>query len=190
MKMNRSVVLTFVLLIVAASVYRVWPDRPFGFAPQWAMAIFAGAVIKDKKLAFLFPLLSMFISDSLYQLLFVKGQTGIWGFYEGQWSNYILFGSLVFFGFMIKNINAKKILAASLAAPSAFFLVSNLMVWIGGGGYARPKTFGGLLQCYADGVPFYQTSLVATVFFSAVLFGSYFLLRQKQPKLQTAATKN
>lgn len=180
MKMNRSVLFSFLLLILAASLYRVWPERPFGFAPQWAMAIFAGAVISNKRLAILFPLLSMFISDTLYQLLFVKGQTAIWGFYEGQLTNYLLFGSLVFFGFMIKKINWKNVLAASLAAPSAFFLLSNFFVWTSGAGYARPKTFSGLLQCYADGVPFYQMSLVATVFFSAVLFGSYYLLTSKE----------
>lgn len=179
MKTNRHVLLAFILLIIAASLYRVWPDRPFGFAPQWAMAIFAGAVIKDKKWAFILPLISMFISDTLYQILFSNNQSAIWGFYEGQLANYILFGSLVLFGMMIQKINWVKIISASLAAPSAFFLISNLLVWIGGGGYARPKTIDGLMQCYADGVPFYQMSLAATMIFSFVLFGVYFLVKQR-----------
>jgi len=186
MKFDRSALLAFILLILAASLYRVWPDRPYGFAPQWAMAIFAGAVIKDKKYAFLFPLISMFISDALYQILFSAGSTPIWGFYEGQLTNYILFGSLVLFGFMITRTNAIKIIAASLAAPSAYFLISNLLVWTSGGGYMRPKTFSGLMQCYADGVPFYQMSLVATLCFSGVLFGSYYLLKQKEVQHQVA----
>ena len=82
MKQNRSALLALGLLILTASLYRAWPDRPFGFAPQWALAVFGGAVIKDKKLAFIFPLLSMFISDTLYQLLFQNGASQIWGFYE------------------------------------------------------------------------------------------------------------
>ena len=69
MKLNKSVLLSFGLLILAASLYRAWPDRPYGFAPQMAMALFGGAVIKDKKLAFLLPLLSMLISDLFYQVL-------------------------------------------------------------------------------------------------------------------------
>ena len=137
MKQNKSALIAFGLLILAASLYRIWPDRPFGFAPQWAMAVFGGAVIKDKKMAFLFPLLSIFISDTIYQLMFQNGASQIWGFYEGQWSNYILFASLAVFGLMIRKINWIKIIAASLAAPSAYFLISNFLVWIGGGGYQR-----------------------------------------------------
>jgi hypothetical protein len=180
MKMNRSALLSLILLVLAASLYRAWPERPFGFAPQWAMAIFAGAVIKDKRFAFLFPLISMFISDTLYQLLFMNGQSPIWGFYEGQLTNYILFGLLVMFGFMIKTINWKKIIFPAIAAPTAFFLASNFLVWTAGAGYSRPKTFGGLIQSYVDGIPFYQMSLLATLLFSAVLFGCYYLLTEKE----------
>ena len=180
MKVNKSVLLTLGLLILACSLYRVWPGRPFGFAPQWAMAVFAGAVIKDKRWAFLLPLLSMLVSDTLYQVLYYNGIGQIWGFYGGQWLNYLLFLSLTVFGFMIRNrITVANVFAASLAAPSAFFLLSNFMVWISGGGYHRPLTGAGLLQCYADGVPFYQMSLLATPLFSAVLFGAYFLVQQK-----------
>jgi hypothetical protein len=184
MKQNRSVLVAFGLLILAASLYRVWPDRPFGFAPQWAMAIFGGAVIKDKRLAFLFPLLSIFISDTIYQLMFQNGATQIWGFYEGQWNNYVLFGLLTVFGLMIRKISWIKIIAASLAAPSVYFLISNFLVWIGGGGYHRPTLMG----AYIDGIPFYQMSLMATLIFSGVLFGTYFLIRDQslQPKQQLA----
>ena len=180
MKLNKSVLLTFGLLVLACSLYRVWPDRPFGFAPQWAMAVFAGAVMKDKRWAFLLPLLSMLVSDTLYQVLYYNGIGQIWGFYGGQWLNYLLFLSLTVFGFMIRNrTTVPNVLAASLAAPSAFFLLSNFTVWASGGGYHRPITGAGLLQCYADGLPFYQMSLLATPLFSAVLFGAYFLAGQK-----------
>jgi len=184
MKQNRSLLLAFGLLVLASSLYRVWPDRPFGFAPQWAMAIFGGAVIKDKRLAFLFPLLSIFISDTLYQLMFQNGATQIWGFYEGQLTNYILFASLTVFGLMIRKINWIKIIAASLAAPSAYFLISNFLVWVSGGGYQRAT----LMEAYVDGIPFYQMSMIATLVFSGVLFGTYFLLRDQslQPKQQLA----
>lgn len=179
MKLNKSVLLAFGLLILASSLYRVWPGRPFGFAPQWAMAVFAGAVIKDKRWAFVLPLLSMLVSDTIYQILYNNGTSQIWGFYGGQWLNYLLFASMTVFGFMIaKRINVLNVLAASLAAPSAFFLLSNFTVWISGGGYSRPFTGAGLMQCYADGIPFYQTSLLATPVFSVVLFGIYFLVNQ------------
>ena len=185
MKISRQVIVSFILLIVIASLYRIMPNRPFGFAPQIAMAIFGGAIIKDKKLSFLLPLLSMFVSDALYELLYRNGVGHIPGFYEGQLTNYILFGALTVFGFMIKSINIPRIAVASLAAPTAYFLLSNFLIWLSASpeaGLQRPKTFNGLLMCYADGLPFYQWSVVATVLFSAILFGGYYLMVKKQPE--------
>lgn len=184
MKRNTSLYLSLGLLILAASLYRALPDRPFGFAPQWAMAVFAGAIVKDKKWAFALPLISMLISDTLYQLLFQNGVGSIWGFYGGQWLNYLLFTSMTVFGLMIRNNPSwAKIGAASLAAPSGYFLLSNFQVWASHGGYQRPMTFDGLMMCYADGLPFYQMSLLATPIFSLVLFGTYFLVTKRSLKL-------
>lgn len=155
------------------------PGRPFGFAPQIAMAIFGGAVIKDKKFAFLLPILSMFVSDALYQLLYINGVGNISGFYSGQLTNYILFGLMTFFGFFIKNFNVGKIALASIAAPTSYFFISNFMVWASNSplaGLGRPKTFNGLLLTLNDGVPFYYWSIAATLIFSAILFGSYYLI--------------
>jgi len=61
MKSSKNIVWSFILLVIVAALYRIIPGRPFGFAPQWAMAVFAGAVIRDKKWAFIIPVLSMFI---------------------------------------------------------------------------------------------------------------------------------
>jgi hypothetical protein len=117
----------------------------------------------------------MFISDALYEVLYRSGVGNIPGFYGGQITNYILFCSMTVFGFLITKINFTKIFIAALAAPTAYFLLSNLMVWIGGGGYHRPKTFSGLIMCFTDGLPFYLWSIAATLIFSAVLFGGYYL---------------
>jgi len=178
MKITKQVVVSFILLVIIASLYRIMPGRPYGFAPQMAMAIFGGAVIKDKKLAFLLPLLSMFISDALYEILYRNGVGNMRGFYEGQITNYILFASMTIFGFLIRKINVAKVILASLAAPTAFFLLSNFFVWLSSSpdaGYARPKTFNGLLMCFNDGLPFYPWSVASTLIFSAILFGGYYL---------------
>src|SRR5665811_1716740 len=124
MKITKQVVVSFILLVIIAALYRIMPGRPYGFAPQIAMAIFGGAIIKDKKLAFLLPLLSMFISDALYEILFRNGVGNMQGFYEGQLTNYILFGSMTVFGFFIKKINVAKIILASIAAPTCLLYTS------------------------------------------------------------------
>ena len=183
MKSSNKLFWSFLLLVIIAALYRIIPGRPYGFAPQWAMAVFSGAVIRDKKWAFIIPVLSMFISDLLYQVLYIGGISTLPGFYEGQWQNYILFALLVFVGFAIKKLNVLQIALASVAAPSLYFIVSNFLVWFSSGavrGLNRPKTFGGLIQCYSDGIPFYKTSILATLVFSAILFGIYAFIRNYQ----------
>ncbi len=174
MKFNRNLVVSFILLVVVASLYRVLP-RPMGFAPQIAMALFAGSIASEKKFAFLLPLVSMFLSDLLYEVLYINHLTKIEGFYSGQFTNYILICGLTVIGFFVKQRNLLSIAAGSLAAPTAYFLVSNFLVWAGKGGYQRPVTFDGLMMVYNDGLPFYQMSILATLFFSAVFFGGYYL---------------
>jgi hypothetical protein len=191
MKMNKNILVSFLLMIVVASLYRVIP-RPVNFAPQIAMALFAGAVIKDKVWAFALPIFSMVLSDLLYQILYVNGLTAIPGFYEGQWQNYILFAAMTSIGFLIKKIRVLNVLIASVAAPTVFFFISNFVVWSGWQGTRglnRPKTFEGLLMCYNDALPFYANSVMACCFFSAIFFGTYMLIRRKQPQPAVAQEK-
>ncbi|MBS1749374.1 MAG: hypothetical protein JST63_05690 [Bacteroidetes bacterium] len=185
MKNKKSILLTFLVLIIIAALYRVVPGRPYGFAPQIAMALFSGAVIKDRKYAFTLPLFSMLISDVLYELLFISGLSAIQGFYEGQLTNYALFVLLTAGGFFIRKINFVNILLASIAGPTVYFLLSNFLVWLSGSGLMRPKTFDGLMMCFADGIPFYKNSVWGTMFFSALLFGGYSLIRMYSAKPKT-----
>lgn len=178
MKLNKNIIVALVLLVIISAVYRVFPNRPLGFAPQYAMAIFGGAIFrKHKQWAFILPMLSMFISDLLFEVLYNAGVSVMPGFYEGQWQNYLLIASLTFIGFLIRKTNIVNVLAASVASPTVYFILSNLVVWLGGGGYNRPKTFDGLMQCYNDALPFYPNSIYASVVFSAILFGSFFLIK-------------
>ncbi|MBO9632498.1 MAG: hypothetical protein J7578_05225 [Chitinophagaceae bacterium] len=181
MKSNKKLIWTLVILVIVAAVYRVIPGRPMGFAPQIAIALFSGAMIKDKKLAFLFPVLSMLISDLFYQGLFAAGMAPYGGFYGGMWINYILFTSVTVFGMMIRKNNVTNVLVASLAGPTYFFLVSNFLTWAGVGDFVEyPKTWEGLMACYAAGIPFYKGSLMATVAFSGLFFGGWALIGKKQ----------
>lgn len=178
MKFSRSFVISLVLMVLISALYRIMPNRPMGFAPQIAIGLFSGALfVHNKKWAFVMPLLSVFLSDLLYQVLYVNGLSSIRGFYDGQWINYLLFAGMALFGFLVKTNKIGNILVAALAAPTTYFLVSNFLVWASDRGYGlnRPKTLNGLLLCYNDALPFYKNSLMATVVFSAVLFGTYYL---------------
>ena len=190
MKLNKSLLVSFVLLVVVSALYRVWEGRPFGFTPQIAMAIFGGAVIKDKRWAILLPLLSIFLSDSLYEILYLNGLTTIQGFYfgEGQITNYALILALTLFGFLMRRINVLNIIGFSVSGSLIFFIASNFFVWLGGGGFGRPKTGEGLLLCYNDALAFYRdyglisgftgNIILGDLFFCFALFGAYYLINK------------
>lgn len=189
MKINRALLVSLGLMVLVTALYRIMPNRPMGFAPQIAVGLFSGALfVKNKKWAFILPLLSIFISDLLYQFLYTQGLTDIQGFYGDQWINYILFTSMTCFGFLIRKNKVANIIVASLSAPTAYFLVSNFFVWASDKGYGlnRPKTFEGLLLTWGDGLPFYKNSIMATLIFSAVLFGTYYLAQERFAKKQMA----
>jgi hypothetical protein len=185
---SKSLLVPFCLLILVSALYRVWDGRPFGFTPQIAMAIFGGAMITNKRLALILPLLSIIISDALYEVLYINGWSEIKGFYfgEGQLTNYILIVALTVFGFFMKRVNALRVLGFSLSGSLLFFLCSNFFVWAGGGGYARPKTAEGLMMCYNDGLLFYQeyglfkgfagNVFIGDLFFCTILFGGFYLI--------------
>lgn len=186
MKLSRYTLISFILLIVIAAIYRALPGRPWGFAPQFAMAIFGGSVLKDKKMSFLLPILSLLISDLLYEILYINNLTDIRGFYSGQIENYLLFSSLTFVGFFVNQKNIGSIVKGSIASPTIFFLASNLMVWIGNAGLGRSKNLQGLMQTYVDGIPFYTNSIIGTLCFSTFLFGAYYLLQESSFGKKTA----
>jgi hypothetical protein len=180
MKLNKQIILALVIMVLISALYRVMPGRPLGFAPQIAIALFSGSLFSsNKKYSFLLPILSMFISDLMYQVLYVNGLTTIQGFYTGQLENYILIAATTVFGFSLQTAKPSKFILSFLSAPTAYFFVSNFLVWAQGGGYHHPITVTGLVQTMVDGLPFYPYSLVSTVVFGALLFGSFRVLVPK-----------
>jgi len=190
MNNKKSILIAFVLMLLTSIVYRIFPNRPLGFAPQLAIGLLAGAMVGKKAWAFVLPLLSMFLSDILYHLIYLAGYGNTPGFYTGQWINYLLLTLMTVFGFGIKNYKIINILLRALAAPSVYFILSNGVTWMGGGGYARPKTWSGLMQCYSDGIPFYQNSILSTVIFSAIFFGVMYWIVKADKKIATVIVKH
>ena len=191
MKLNKSNLLVLFILILACALYRVWDSRPMGFAPQIAMALFAGSIIKDKRFAFIFPVLSLFISDLLYQFLYSQGLSSIKGFYSGQWQNYLLIASITIIGFLINKNKIGQIFIGSLAGAVYFFLISNFMVWIGGGwdinNQPYPRSFSGLMLCFSEALPFFKWSVLSTLLFNGIFFGSFYLLGKSVLKKEMQA---
>ena len=183
MKSNgRLIVFTLVLVVLAtACKFFFGPDLDWsGFSPVIAIALFSGFIVKQKDMSFLLPLVALFISDVAIQLLYTADLFPYAGFYSGQWKNYLILMTATLIGILLKGRSKASLLAGVIAAPTVFFLLSNLGVWMGSTEATYTKDFSGLMTCYTAGLPFYKNALMATiVFLAGILFLYNYMTRKK-----------
>jgi hypothetical protein len=174
-KQQTSSIIIAVLLILAAAISRVLM-YPHNFSPMIGMAIFAGAIIKDKKLAFALPLFSMFLSDVMFEVF--KIAPGFWGW--GQLVGYGIFALITVIAFSLKKPTVLKVAGYSIISSVIFFVLSNAAFFILDNPiyHTYTQNFNGFINCYVQAIPFFRTSLAADLVYSAVLFGSYYLLEK------------
>jgi hypothetical protein len=198
MKLDKSTWLAVALLVLVSAVSRIMSFHIAGLAPQMAMALFGGAIIKNKKWAFALPLASLLLSDGIMQWMYSMDMVDRPGFYDGQWTVYLCFAAVTVFGFLMKKVNVKNTILFGISGSLIFFILSNFFVWISGGGYGHPITTDGMLLCYGDALAFYRdyglihgfvaNFVLGDLAWTAVLFGGYFLLSKMSfaKKLETA----
>ncbi len=163
---TRNKQITIGALIIFAVISRLMP-HPFNFTAIGALALFSGSVIANKKLAFILPAVAMLIADAFL------------GFHSSMIPVYLCFVIAVWIGIkMIPNVNVLSVTSASVISSLIFFLVTNLPFW-----YADislyPLTWQGTMESYTLALPFFANQLAGDLFYSATLFGAYFLLRQR-----------
>src|SRR6266446_5580436 len=157
-------------LILMAAALRIAP-HPWNFTPIGAMALFSGAVLKDRRLAFFFPLLALFAGD-----LFI-------GFHKLIPIVYASFLVNVAIGLWLRDRRTvPRISLATLLGAIQFFFVTNFAVWQFLSG--DPHNSSGLGVCYIAGIPFFWNTLASDVFYAALLFGAYALAERFIPALQ------
>ncbi len=189
MKSNgRLIVFTLILVMLAtACKYFFGPDLAWsGFSPVIAIALFAGFIVKQKDIAFILPLLALFVSDVAMQLLYTQGLFPYAGFYDGQWKNYLLLLSIALIGWAVRGRSHGQLAAGAIVAPTVFFLVSNFLVWQATTEVVYARSFDGLMACYIAGLPFYKNALIATLVFLPGILLLYNYMTRKKPVLTLA----
>ncbi|MEO6882574.1 MAG: DUF6580 family putative transport protein [Bacteroidia bacterium] len=160
--------------VFAAALTRLLP-HPYNFTPIGAIALFGGMRFENKKLAFIIPLLAMFLSDVMLQL--ISGT----GFHNTMIFVYGSFALISVIGIQMRNTTkAGNIIALSLLSSILFFAITNFGVWAQTGFLAGSA---GLLTTYVSGIPFFGRTVCGDLFFNAVLFGSFFYAQLKFPIL-------
>jgi len=163
-------ILALLAAIVAAAALRLVPHPP-NFTPIGAMALFSGAYLGRRGLAFVAPLGALLLSDLVL------------GFYHGMVTVYATVALITVIGSAaLSRVSPIRVGAAALASSVLFFVITNFGMWLFSGFY--PLTTAGLAACYVAAIPFFQNTVAGDLFYSALLFGGFALLERAVPRLR------
>ena len=152
-------------LVALLSLSRLIPHPP-NFTPILGMAIFSGAIISKRFIAYLVPLAAMLLSD-LYL-----------GFHASVPIIYFSLAVCVLIGTFIEA--RVSILNSFLSISSGvlvFFLITNFMVWYGSGMYEF--SISGLMTCYFMGLPFVQNTFISSLLYGMGAFLIYDIINKR-----------
>jgi hypothetical protein len=160
-------VLVFCIL-VAVGVATRWISDAFqptlsNFTATGAVALFAGYYFRNKLAALLTPLAVIAISNFALKPFNDVGQFAI---------VYVALVVAVLIGALVRRrYNAGTVIGGSLASSLSFYFLTNFADWPFNKLY--PHTLSGLVESYVAGIPFFRNTLVGDLFFTGVIFGTY-----------------
>lgn len=175
--MNQSqkeiVVITLLIIAAIATRFLFLVDGESAlpnFSAVGAVAIF-GACYFRGNFRFIVPLSVLWLSDLILNNVIYSRYYAHFQIAGDPWvySGFVLAGIIAYF--LMKKSSWPKLLMTSIVTGVIFYLVSNFGVWMSASVYS--KDLGGLLQCYAAGIPFFRNTILGNVFYSFVLFGIY-----------------
>src|SRR5436309_9574214 len=170
MNANHARLLALLSAIVTAAALRLVPHPP-NFTPIGAMALFSGAYVGRRPLAFVAPLAALLLSDLVL------------GFYHGMATVYGTTALIVLLGWVaLRRVSAIRVGLAAIASSILFFVVTNFGMWLFSGFY--PRTLAGLEACYVAAIPFFQNTVAGDLFYAGLLFGGFALVERSIPALR------
>jgi hypothetical protein len=171
-------------LIILGVLTRVLPHPP-NLVAVGAASLFSGARLSGWR-AYVVPVAIMAITEPILAAMY--------GFPVFTWVSPFVFGSFavnVWIGSRLRHSESPwKIGAASLAGSTQFFLITNLAVWLWGGGHQYPHTIVGFALCYLAGLPYFARTLAGDLAYAGLLFGAHaWLSRKAFPSERVMAVK-
>lgn len=169
------------VMIFVAALTRLLPHPP-NFSPVEAIALFGGAYFAARHWALIVPLAAMLVSDLILGALL----GGIYDQYFFSVDHALVYASITLItilGFALRGrVGGARLLGYSVAGSVLFFVVTNFGAWLASPIY--PATPAGLGAAYLAGIPFFQWTVLGTLFYVGLLFGSFELLRRRVPALR------
>jgi hypothetical protein len=169
---SRGTELVAALLAGGVSLLRLVP-HPWNLTPLGAAGLFAGAQLRlGQALALALGL--RVITDIVLQAGGdPDAQTYAFFFSKTMAVTYACLAVNVLLGRRLCRPGSRpwRVGAAALLGSVQFFLITNFVSWLGDPRY--PATLGGLLQDYAESLPFFRGTIAGDLLYSVALFGSF-----------------
>lgn len=152
------------------------------FTPMESVSLFGAAYFSRKWWAFLTLVFIMYITDfvinnTVARPFFTETEGVVW------FSNYMIYNALAYVAItslgilFLQKVSASKVVFLSLTSSVLFFLVTNFGVWMSEVSL-YPRSFSGLMMSYTAALPFFRNSMLSTLVFSTMMFGSFSLLKR------------
>jgi hypothetical protein len=183
----RNAVLLLIIVVIAGLRLISFMDMgPLTyFTPLGAMALFGGAYFNGHVKPYLFPLLTLFISDLVLSFtLFSEYRTGL--LYSGWYWTYAAFALMAVAGKLIlKEVTVPRVIMATLAATLIHWLISDIGACIVENKLTLPFYVGRLITA----IPYELRFLGGTAIYSAIMFGIFELVQRKYTSLRVTAER-
>ena len=181
---QQKISLRFIVLIglvIIAAMTRLLPHPP-NFAPMGAIVLFGAAYFRKPILGLVIALLAIWFTDLILNNTIYAANYDGFQWFSTFWV-YLGFIAIFALGLLaLKKISLRNLVLTSISGSLLFFLITNFGAWKMSMGF-YPDNFAGLMACYTAGIPFFWNSLLGDLFYVAVLFGSFELIKQRYPQL-------
>jgi uncharacterized membrane protein len=161
-------VLLLAALIVLAVIGRLIPHPP-NFTPIGAMAVFAGAVFADRRVALVVPLAALFLGDLV---------TGLHVLIPVVYASFAL--NVLIARWLRSRRTVTAVAAVTLVGAVQFFVTTNFATWV----VFYPHTAEGLVECYVAAIPYFRNTLLGDGMFVTLLFGGLAVAERAFPAVR------
>lgn len=154
--------LAFIIISIGILSRVVWHTP--NFTPVLALALFGGIYLKGRQGHWV-PLVLMALSDIAL------------GFHDTMlytWGSVLLISAI---GVWLRTRRTwLPVMGGAVVSALLFFVVTNFGAYLS----IYPRTWAGLQECYIAAVPFFRSTFVSTLAYSAILFAVFEMLTSRR----------
>lgn len=179
MNLKRNILISAVLVLLVV-VGRLIP-HVWNVTPVVAVTLLAGAIL-PRWWAVAVPAVAMLASDLIIGFYHMPVMLTVYAslvamIFLGLWlAQPSTVSAKAESGTGVSGVSPSRVILASLASSTFFFITTNFAVWASAAWY--PKTLDGLMLAYTLGLPFFRNMIIGDVIFSGVVFGAWVMVNK------------